>query len=373
MKRLSSIVFCLGLIAGLAIWGCSTDDGPSGPGTGTEYGAITGKVYDGAGDPLGGANVSAGGRSAVTGSDGSYTLTDIAVGDYSIVASSSGLTTMHRNINLVADETLHVPDMVLAGVETVVLDGAVGGTATTSDGVGSVEFGADAFVAPGEKSYTGDVSIEINAFLPSDENFPQVFPGDFEGVREDGSTTLFASFGFVTVNLVGLDKIPLSLAPGAMAYLYLDIGEEKAQDAPATIPMWYYDEDEGVWHEDGESVLQGTVYIAEVDHFTSWNWDLPWDETCLVEGYVKDDLGNPLVQALVSSQVVGGRAGWWGDHFVRSGADGFFSVRARVNDEVDIWATVNGSDSDVIRLEVGGECPYTLDDDLIIDAVIDTK
>jgi hypothetical protein len=373
MKRLSAIVFGLGLLAGLTIWGCSTDDRPSGPGPDTEYGDITGKVYDDVGDPIEGASVSVGERSALTQNDGSYVLTDVSVGDHHLSASSSGFTTTYRNIDLVADETLHVSDLVLADVETVVLNGSEGGTAATSDGAGSVEFGANAFETSGEKTYTGDVIVEINAFLPTDEIFPEVFPGYFEGVREDGSTTMFASYGFVTVNLVGVDKAPLGLAPGVTAHLYLDIGEEKAQDAPATIPMWYYDENEGVWHEEGESVLQGTVYVAEVSHFTSWNWDLPWNQTCYVEGYVKDDLGNPIAMALVSSQVVGGRSGWWGDHQTRTNESGFFRVRARVNDEVDIWARKNGVRSEIVRLEVGSDCPYVLDDDLIITPEGDTK
>nr|MBC8424056.1 carboxypeptidase regulatory-like domain-containing protein [bacterium] len=245
MRSVSTIVFCLGLVAGLAFWGCSSEDSPSGPESTAEYGDITGKVYGTDGDPIEGANVSAGGVSVLTDLDGAYTLTDVPVGDHVLSASSNGLTTSHRNLDLVADETLHASDMVLAELETVVLDGATGGTATTSDGVCSVEFGADAFVAAGEKAYTGDVTVQINAFLPVDDDFPAVFPGYFEGVREDGTTTMFASYGFVTVNLASADKAPLNLAPGATAHLSLDIGEDKAQDAPPTPPLWDSDEDEG--------------------------------------------------------------------------------------------------------------------------------
>jgi len=372
MKSVSTIVFCVGLIAGLAFWGCTTDNSPSNPESADEYGDITGKVYGTDGAPIENANVSAGGVSAQTDLDGAYTLSDVPVGDHILSASSNGLTSAHRNLNLVAEETLNASDMVLAELEPVGLDGATGGTATTSDGVCSVEFGAEAFVAAGEKSYTGDVTVQINAFLPVDDTFPAVFPGDFEGVREDGTTTMFASYGFVTVNLASADKAPLNLAPGATAHLSLDIGEEKAQDAPATIPMWYYDEDEGLWHEDGESVLQGTVYVGEVSHFSSWNWDLPWSQTCYVQGYVKDEFGNPIYRARVNSQVVGGRWGWWGDHQVRSDENGFFSVRARINDEADFWASMNGMDSEVIRRMVDSN-PYVLDVDLVITTVNDTK
>ncbi len=373
MKSFTYIVFCLGLIAGLAVWGCSGDDNPSDPGPVTEYGGITGKVYDAAGDPLAGVDVTAGDISALTGADGAYTLSDVPVGDLLVVATSNGRKTLHRPVALEADETLHLEDMTMPEVETVVIDAVVGGTAATSDGVGSVEFGAGAFVTSGDKDYTGDVTVQLNAFLPTDEIFPEVFPGAYEGTREDGSSTMFASYGFVTVNLTGVDKAPLDLAPGATATLYLDIGEEKVDDAPATIPMWYYDEDEGVWYEDGVSTLQGSVYVAEVSHFTSWNWDLPWWQTCYVEGYVKDDFGNPIRRARVNSQVVGGRRGWWGDHSTRTDADGFFRVRARANDEVDIWAKKGGVRSETIRLEVGTDCPYVLEDDLYIDSIIDTK
>jgi hypothetical protein len=44
---------------------------------------------------------------------------------------------------------------------------------------------------------------------------------------------------------------------------------------PATIPLWHFDEEKGIWVEEGIAIRQGNGYIGTVKHFSWVNLDLP--------------------------------------------------------------------------------------------------
>lgn len=363
MKRLAWILMMLALAASLALWGCSSDDDddsndPVGPGPVADVGSISGLVFSASKAPLNNVTVSAGGETTVTNQDGYFVLAEVPEGEQVVTVALTGWMSTFRTVTVREGQTTHLPDLALVPAQTAVVDGATGGTAATGDGTGTVEFGAGAFATGAGEAYTGDVTVEMAAAVPDESNpqeFYGLFPGDFEGQREDGSMVMFESFGFMTVNLYGEDKAPLQLAAGQTAGLSLDIGAEKAATAPATIPMWYFDETDGRWYEEGEATLVGTAYEADVSHFTTWNWDLPVDDICTIEGYVFDADDNPVVDARVISSGV--------DYAIRdedyTDASGFFSVRARRNSVVDLYAIKGSRVSEIVRGDVGDECPLT--------------
>ena len=63
--------------------------------------------------------------------------------------------------------------------------------------------------------------------------------------------------------------------------------------APNEIPLWYFDEDNGYWIEEGSATLQGTKYVGTVSHFSFWNYDIPTEyvNICL---NIFDTNSNPL-------------------------------------------------------------------------------
>lgn len=375
MRDKHRLLVLLALVLGLAlVFGCSDDDDddpPTDPGGGDDggienVGSITGIVYRAGGLRLADATVTTGTRTTTTNEDGYFVLTAVAEGTRVVGFARDGYMSTFRVAEVLAGQATHFGEenqVVLATIETETVDGAAGGQVATDDGDGEVEFAADSFVDGAGNPYTDEVTVELNAMLPEDDDFYGTFPGEFAGVREDGTEVPFISYGFMNVQLLGADKAPLDLADGSTASLSLTISEEKAASAPATIPMWYFDEETGQWYEEGEATLDGNVYSADVAHFTTWNWDLPLDDVCAITGSVVDEAGLPVANARVMSR--GTEMAIMDEAYTN--AQGVFEVRAVRNNPTDVWAMSGSLVSDPVLVPVGDDCPVALDEPLVLD------
>jgi hypothetical protein len=68
---------------------------------------------------------------------------------------------------------------------------------------------------------------------------------------------------------------------------------------PASIPLWYFDEERGIWVEEGTATLQGNVYTGAVAHFSWHNLDVP-SERVTIKGTVTDCENKPVPYVKVS-------------------------------------------------------------------------
>ncbi len=362
------IILSLALVLSLTmVFGCSDDD-PVDPGGGNNnpglenVGSISGIVSLAGGSPISGATVSTGAQNTTTNEDGYFVLTAVPEGNTLVAFNSNGYTSTFRMAEVRSISATHFPDVVLVSVESGVVDGTTGGQVATGDGDGAVTFVANSFVNAAGEGYTGDVTVQINAMVTEDEHFYGTFPGEFSGIREDGTVVPMVSFGFMSVQMLNADKSPLNLADGVTAELNLRISADKVAAAPATIPMWYFDENDGLWHEEGEAVLAGNTYTADVAHFTTWNWDVPVTDICSITGVVVDDLGNVVNGARVQSRGVD--AAIMAETFTAD--DGTFTVNALKNSLTDVWAVSGSRASEAQRVTVLEECPVALAEALVL-------
>ncbi len=365
MKRRNSLAFSLSaIVLALAlVWGCSDDDSnPTNPPGGTDAGTISGVVSDQDGSPVSGALASAGGRTTTSNEQGYFVLTDVPAGDTLLGVSATGHMSTFRVLAVAADGSTHYADILLIEVETATVDGAAGGTVSTGDGDGTVIFAANSFVDAAGNPYTGQVNVQLNAVLPSDDEFYGAFPGAFTGIDEDGNEVPFISYGFMTVKLMTGTAAPLQLADGTTATMNLTIDSAKAALAPATIPMWYFDESSRVWRQEGEAALEGDVYTANVGHFTSWNWDLPVTDICSISGSVVDENGDAVRGARVISQGVENAI----LDEVYTNTAGGFTVRAVRNAQTDLVALMGSLASEPVRVSVLASCPFPLSQPLVL-------
>jgi hypothetical protein len=129
-------------------------------------------------------------------------------------------------------------------------------------------------------------------------------PGDLRGIGADGYETGLQSFGMIDVEMQDAAGNPLQLAPGQQATLTFTIPDSLLSVAPASIPLWYFNDTTGRWIQQGTAVRQGNSYIGQVGHFTFWNCDAPMG-TVNFEVHVIDQFGNPLAYRYIQFQLDG--------------------------------------------------------------------
>ena len=153
---------------------------------------------------------------------------------------------------------------------------ATGGTVTTPEGVKLV-FPANAVMDADNNPYTGTVQVAAQYLDPAAGNILSIMPGDLRGITTDNTEEGLTTYGMVAVELLGTGGELLNVADGKTVQLTMPVGSTQTSSAPAEIPLWYFDEVNGVWKEEGKATLQGNEYVGEVSHFTFWNCDINWD------------------------------------------------------------------------------------------------
>ncbi len=124
-------------------------------------------------------------------------------------------------------------------------------------------------------AYTGTVNVYAAYIDPSDNDIWQKVPGSFAADDKNGNRVILKSYGMLVVELASTIGTKLQIKTGNVATLTMPIPTVAQASAPSTIPMWYVDEQTGLWKEEGSSSRQGNFYIGDVNHFSTWNNDIP--------------------------------------------------------------------------------------------------
>ncbi|GAB4563475.1 MAG: hypothetical protein Tsb0020_12630 [Haliangiales bacterium] len=106
--------------------------------------------------------------------------------------------------------------------------------------------------------------------------------GDMSAVDIDGEPVVLQSIGAFSADFVGLSGKEYQLAHKQTAQISVELDEDiDFDDGP--IALWYYDEEQGLWIEEGQGVVIDGVAYGEVTHFSSWNFDIKFTNPgCLV-------------------------------------------------------------------------------------------
>lgn len=164
-----------------------------------------------------------------------------------------------------------------------------------------VMFKPNSFVQENGTPYSGEVTVAYTYANPESPLFGLVMQGgDLRGLDANLQTQHLISYGAMGVELSGSNGEQLQLAPGQTATLEMEVPGNMLSEAPAQIPLWYFDEEKNIWVEEGSATLQGNKYVGEVSHFTWWNCDDPVSIKSFVTGTVVDCNGNPVPGVVVS-------------------------------------------------------------------------
>ncbi|MFT4024733.1 MAG: carboxypeptidase-like regulatory domain-containing protein [Flavihumibacter sp.] len=255
---------------------------PEGPGhiAETVTASIDGRVLDDQGVPVSGASVKAGTASASTDVNGNFRFTGIAVDKHAalVKVEKAGYFTGIRtlSINNEKESSFTVVKLIkktLAGT----VEPAAGGSVQLPGDKGSILFAANSFVVAGTTTaYTGTVSVNAAFIDPTASDFSEILPGALRAISADNNETGLISYAMMAVELQGSGGEKLQLAANRKATLRFAIPDALAAQAPATIPLWYLDEGNGLWKEEGSAARNGKEYVGDVGHFSFWNCDAPF-------------------------------------------------------------------------------------------------
>lgn len=157
-------------------------------------------------------------------------------------------------------------------------------------------------------AYTGIVNVLAHWLNPLAADLAATMPGDLRGINSNGNLQLLTTYGMAAIELTGSGGELLQIATGKKATLSLPIPSSFSSSAPATIPLWYFDEAKGLWKEEGAATKSGNNYVGEVSHFSFWNVDVPCNFVELSATLITDRNNQPLQNASVKISDVGNPA-----------------------------------------------------------------
>lgn len=312
MKRFYQLL--LAVFACVAIIACNEDDTP--PAGKAEPGVppkaevevtmknafVEGTVKDTDGYPLDAVVITSGENSVTTDRNGNFSINKIAdaSGRFVLNFSKNGYFSVTRSGTFEKNLSLSVVMQPKSGANALTTTfSAVVEETMVADGM-QVNIPASSLVTADGFIYSGTVQAEMFYLSPDNENFAEMMPGgDMAAQRSDESEAMLLSYGMVEVSLSDDNGQPLQLKEGEKSKMTFPIPESMKDNPPASIPLWYFDENAGLWIEEGEATLEGDVYVGMVNHFSWHNLDVP-AERVTITGRVTDCQNRPVSRVLVT-------------------------------------------------------------------------
>ena len=142
-----------------------------------------------------------------------------------------------------------------------------------------VQIPANSLVDSAGNPPSGPVQVALTTV---DLAAPDGMPGDYSARDSSGDPFVMESAGAGTVEITGAAG-RYNLAPGNSAQITIPVNPAQLGGAPPpTIPLLSYDEQQGLWVQEGTATLVGGTYVGKVSHFSEINTDqLKVNQACL--------------------------------------------------------------------------------------------
>ncbi|HOZ77666.1 MAG TPA: carboxypeptidase-like regulatory domain-containing protein [Ferruginibacter sp.] len=307
--------------------------------------AVSGFVTDETNSPVQGAAVQFGASNTTTDKYGYFEFSNVQV-----VKNAAVVTVVKpgyfKGIKTFIAETGHAGFFrikLLPKTTQGNFDAAAGGTVTLTNGL-TIAFPASAIKLAAGGDYTGQVTVAAQWLNPTSSDIIETMPGDLRGLDADGFMRVLTSYGMSATELTGAGGELLQIKDGAKATVTFPLPTAMAASAPATIPLWHFNETNGLWLEEGSATKNGNTYVGEVSHFSYWNCDLPNATVPLTFDLVNeagDPVGNVFVDVVPTTPNSWSHAGGYTD------ATGHVSIlvtpntsyELRVYADCSVWGT----------------------------------
>lgn len=322
IKKCSSVILAL-LFSMFVLTSCQQDDdNPGGdqqeniPETFSEYFGNTisrnflGNVIDTNNNPIAGVTITIGNETATTDSNGVFVINSADVKERFGYVKAEKPGYMHGSRAVVpSNGTNKVTIMLLEALVVGTINSGSPETVAMGNG-SSVSFDGNFIKADGSE-YSGAIEVIMHHLDPADEDMPMQMPGMLYAENEAGAERMLQTLGMLAVELRGSNGEDLNLAEGSTSEIKIPVDSSLMGIAPASIPLWYFDEVNGFWKEEGLATLQGNMYVGTVTHFSFWNCDIPTEAITLCISVTNTDT-NPLsnLYASITSATFGTTYGY---------------------------------------------------------------
>ncbi len=239
--------------------------------------SISGFVTDENELPVKNANVSVGTSTSITDKYGYFEIKNVQVVQNAamVTITKTGYFKGIKTYIATAGKAAFFRIKLIPKTTSGTVNGTSGGTVTLASNL-SILFPASAFVnASTNAAYTGTVSVSAFKIDPTSADLDRIMPGDLRGLNTDGNLQILTSYGMAAVELTGAGGELLQIATGKKATMTMPIPTTIIASAPATIPLWYFNETNGLWKQEGSATKIGNNYVGDVSHFSFWNYDVP--------------------------------------------------------------------------------------------------
>lgn len=342
MKTFRNLLFVMTALAMTVLVSCKSDDDKGGGGTGgggttplvgvMKTSDLTGFVRDSDGNPLQGVKVSTGTVETVTDIKGGFKVASVNVVEGRTVVrfSKVGFFDVVRSMENDSKDEWEV--VLVSKVNSSI---AVSKTSRSEDAVEmatdggmKVKLPSDAYRVDGtDQPFNGKVKTDMLFLNPDDDNFREMMPGgDLAAVDASEQDVQLVSYGMVDVNMTTEDGKKLQLREGKEAELTFPIPESLKDKTPDEIPLWSFDETDGLWKEEGVARLENGVYVGKVKHFSWVNLDWP-ESRATLKGVVKDESGRRIAYQRIHV----------GQTTCTTNANGEYSLFVPSNTEFSVW------------------------------------
>tara|TARA_B100001059_G_C17822639_1_gene579279 strand:- start:54 stop:1859 length:1806 start_codon:yes stop_codon:yes gene_type:complete len=257
-----------------------------------------GQVVDLQNNPVSGASIMIGNSSTNTDNNGIFIVRNAQVFEKFayVKAQKSGFIDGSRSL-VPSSGVNHVKIMLLPQTVTQTVSSGDIETVSLSNGA-QVELSGQYSNLDGS-NYSGNVQVTLHFLNPTDDTMTQQMPGMLLAQNYQNEARMLETLGMVAVELRSGTGEKLNLSEGSEATISVPLDPETLNVAPNEIPLWYFDEDNGYWIEEGSATLQGNSYVGTVSHFSFWNCDIPTEYVNICIN-VSDANNTPLSNLAVS-------------------------------------------------------------------------
>lgn len=268
---------------------------------------VQGNVVDQNGQPAAGVAIKVGNKIATTDNKGYFRIVKANLDKKTslVTAEKPGYFTAYRVFSATSGAnyvTIQLIQKTLIGTIA-----ATGGEVTLPNGA-KVALPANAVVKKGTTTaYTGTINVYAAYIDPTAATIANQVPGSFLAENTNDERVVLTSYGMMAVELESTSGEKLQIASGVKATLTVPVPSSLQGSAPATIPLWYVDEQTGLWQQEGQATKSGNNYVGEVSHFSFWNCDISANAVILTVT-LKDVEGGALVHAQVRLTIAS--SGW---------------------------------------------------------------